>query len=114
MERRLSAILASDVVGYARLMAADEAGTLASLKTLLRELIEPKITAHGGRIVKLIGDGVLADFPSTVNAVACAIEIQTTIGGRRMTSPNDQNLQLRIGINLGDVILDGEDMFGTA
>ena len=73
MERKLSAILASDVVGYSRLMAADEAGTLATLQAHLREIVEPGIASHGGRIVKLMGDGLLADFASTVNAVACAI-----------------------------------------
>lgn len=112
MERRLSAILASDVVGYARLMAADEAGTLARLQALLRELIEPKITAHGGRVVKLIGDGLLADFASTINAVACAIEIQRAIADRESEPSAHESLRLRIGINLGDVIIDGGDIFG--
>ena len=112
LERKLSAIFASDVVGYSRLMAADETGALANLQSHLREIIEPGIASHGGRIVKLMGDGLLADFPSTVNAVECAIEIQQAIAGRNIGLVDDDRFQLRIGINLGDVIIEGGDIFG--
>jgi adenylate cyclase len=106
MERRLTAILAADVVGYSRLMGNDEAGTLAQLKEIRQAVIDAKIAEHRGRIVKLTGDGVLAEFPSVVNAVSCAAEIQTAMRSR--TAP----IQFRIGINLGDVIVDGDDIYG--
>ncbi len=112
MERRLAAILAADVVGYSRLMGKDEAGTLAALKTHRRELIDPKITEHKGRIVKLMGDGVLVEFASVVNAVECAVDIQRGMAERSATVPEDRRIELRIGINLGDVIIDGEDIYG--
>jgi len=104
--RRLTAILAADVVGYSTLMAEDEEGTLAALKTHRRELFDPLIEQHGGRIVKLMGDGVLAEFPSVVEAVECALAIQ------RAMALETGKLTLRIGINLGDVIVDGEDIYG--
>jgi adenylate cyclase len=106
MERRLTAILAADVVGYSQLMGNDEAGTLAQLKEIRQAIIDAKIAEHRGRIVKLTGDGVLAEFPSVVNAVSCAAEIQTAMRSR--TAP----IQFRIGINLGDVIVDGDDIYG--
>ena len=106
MERRLTAILAADVVGYSRLMGNDEAGTLAQLKEIRQAVIDAKIAEHRGRIVKLTGDGVLAEFPSVVNAVSCATEIQTAMRAR--TVP----IQFRIGINLGDVIVEGDDIYG--
>jgi adenylate cyclase len=112
MERRLAAILAADVVGYSRLMGKDEAGTLAALKTHRRELIDPKITEHNGRIVKLMGDGVLVEFASIVNAVECAVDIQKVMAQRNATVPEDRRIELRIGINVGDVIIDGEDIYG--
>jgi len=104
--RRLAAILAADVVGYSALMAADEAGTLAALRAHRAELLDPETARHGGRIVKLMGDGALVEFPSVVDAVACAIAIQTALAG------SGGPLRLRIGINLGDVIVDGEDIYG--
>ena len=112
MERRLTAILAADVVGYSRLMGADEAGTLAELKQIRRELIDGKISEHQGRIVKLTGDGMLAEFPSVVNAVACAVQVQRGMRDRNANAPHDQRIEFRIGVNLGDVIVEGEDIFG--
>jgi adenylate cyclase len=112
MQRRLTAILAADVVGYSRLMGAEEAGTLASLKLLLKDLVQPRITGRGGRIVKLMGDGLLAEFPSVVEAVHCAIEIQQAMPGREADQPDDRRIALRIGVNLGDIIVEGSDIYG--
>ncbi len=112
MERRLAAILAADVVGFSRLMGADEAGTLERLKTLRRELVQPKIAERGGRIVKLMGDGLLAEFPSVVEAVLCAVDIQHSMNQRETELPADQRITLRIGVNLGDVIVEGSDIYG--
>ena len=112
MERRLAAILVADVVGYSRLMEADEAGTLARLKALREELIEPKLAAHRGRIVKLMGDGLLVEFASVVDAVLCAAEIQSAIATANAEVPEDRRLTLRIGINLGDVMVEGDDIYG--
>src|SRR5881394_2178733 len=112
MERRLTDILAADVVGYSRLMGEDETSTLAALKTLRAELIDPKIAEHQGRIVKLTGDGMLVEFPSVVNAVACAAELQRGMRERDAGVPQDQRIEFRIGVNLGDVIVEGEDIFG--
>src|SRR5438046_646963 len=112
MERRLTAILAADVVGYSRLMGADEAGTLAALKSVRTELIDDKIAAHQGRIVKLTGDGMLAEFPSVVNAVTCATAVQRGMQERNADVPQDQRIEFRIGVNLGDVIVDGDDIYG--
>ena len=106
MERRLAAILAADVVGYSKLMGEDEAGTLAALKAHRRELFDPETERHGGRIVKLMGDGALAEFPSVVEAVECALAIQQALAA------NEDKIRLRIGINLGDVIIDGDDLYG--
>jgi len=108
MERRLTAILAADVVGYSRLMGDDEAGTLAQLKEIRQAVVDAKIAEHRGRIVKLTGDGVLAEFPSVVNAVSCATEIQTAMRARTSESA----IQFRIGVNLGDVIAEGDDIYG--
>src|SRR5437588_7336571 len=108
MERRLTAILAADGVGYSRLMGSDEAGTLARLKEIRQAVIDAKIAEHRGRIVKLTGDGVLAEFPSVVNAVSCATEIQTAMRARTSESA----IQFRIGVNLGDVIAEGDDIYG--
>ena len=112
MERRLTAILSGDVVAYSRHMGEDEAGTLAALKTHLKELIEPRIAAHQGRVVKLMGDGILAEFPSVVEAVQCAVQIQRDMADRNATTPENRRIEFRIGINLGDVIVDGDDIFG--
>ena len=106
MARRLAAILAADVVGYSRLMAADEIGTLAALKAHRANLFDPETARHSGRIVKLMGDGVLVEFPSVVDAVECALAIQTTMAG------SEGKIRLRIGINLGDIIIDGDDIYG--
>ncbi len=112
MERRLAAILAADVVGYTRLMGADETGTLERLKSLRRELVQPKIAERGGRIVKLMGDGLLAEFPSVVEAVQCAIDIQQEVAEREPEISDDRRIRLRIGINLGDIIVEGSDIYG--
>ncbi len=112
MERRLAAILAADVVGYSRLMGADEAGTLARLKALRRDCIDPMIAQHRGRIVKLMGDGALVEFASIVDAVRCAVDIQQAISNRDAPASEDQLIQMRIGINLGDVIVEGDDIYG--
>jgi adenylate cyclase len=106
MSRRLSAILASDVVGYTPMMSEDEAGTLLALKTLRTEVFNPRVEEHGGRIVKLMGDGALVEFPSVSNAVSAALSIQRDLA--ESTGP----IRLRIGVNLGDVVLDGEDIYG--
>src|SRR5438552_933435 len=112
MERRLTAILAADVVGYSRLMGANETGTLAALKTLRTDFIDRKIAEHQGRIVKVTGDGMLVEFPSVVSAVACAAEVQRGMCDRNAGIPQDRRIEFRIGVNLGDVIVEGEDIFG--
>lgn len=112
VERKLVAILAADVVSYSRLMRADEAGTLAQLKTHRKELIDPTFEAYGGRIVKTTGDGFLVEFASVVGAVECATDIQREMAARNASVPEEQRLVFRIGINLGDVIIDGEDIYG--
>jgi adenylate cyclase len=111
VKRRLVAILAADVVGYSRLMGEDEAGTLA-LKERRAVVIDPKIAEYDGRVVKLMGDGALAEFASVVDAVQCAIEIQREMAGRNAAIPQDRRIELRIGINLGDVIAEGDDIYG--
>ena len=112
MERRLAAILAADVVGYSRLIRADEEGTLAAFQALRSELIDPKITAHKGRIVKAMGDGILVEFASVVDAVRGAAEIQQLIGEHNTSLPEDRRIVFRIGVNLGDVVIDGDDIHG--
>jgi adenylate cyclase len=112
VERRLSAILVADVVGYSRLMGADEVGTLRQLMAHRRELIDPTIAARRGRIVKTTGDGVLAEFPSAVEAVACAITVQRGLVSRNEAVPEESRLAFRIGINLGDIIIQANDIFG--
>jgi adenylate cyclase len=112
MERHLSAILAADVVGYSRLMGMDETGTLAALKTLRVDFINGKIAEHHGRIVKLTGDGMLVEFPSVVKAVAYAAEIQRGMHDRNADVSQERRIEFRIGVNLGDVIVEGEDIFG--
>ncbi len=108
MERRLAAILAADVVGYSRLIRADEEGTLAALKALHADIIYPKIAEHHGRIVKLMGDGMLAEFASVVDAVRAAVEIQQALAERNADLPEDKRIAFRVGINLGDVVVDGD------
>jgi adenylate cyclase len=112
VERRLAAILAADVAGYSRLMGADEEGTLDHLKAHRRELIDPKIKEHRGRIVKTTGDGMLVEFASVVDAVRSAVEIQRAMVDRNADTPEDKRITFRIGINLGDVIIDGDDIYG--
>jgi adenylate cyclase len=110
--RRLAAILAADVAGYSRLMGADEEGTLERLKALRRELLDPKIAEHRGRIVKTTGDGLLVEFASVVDAVRCAVAVQRAMPERDAGVSADNRIELRIGINLGDVIVDGDDLYG--
>src|SRR5271166_5489058 len=112
VERRLAAILAADVAGYSRLMGADEEGTLERLKAHRRQLVDPKIKEHRGRIVKTTGDGMLVEFPSVVDAVRCAAEIQRAMVDRNPETPEDQRITFRIGVNLGDIIVDGDDIYG--
>src|SRR5215472_9248194 len=112
VERRLKAILAADVAGYLRLMAADEEGTLSALKTLRREVTDPKIKGHRGRIVNTTGDGLLSEFASVVDAVRCAVEVQREIAARNAGVPAGRRIDFRIGINLGDIMIDDNDIFG--
>jgi adenylate cyclase len=112
VERRLAAILAADLVGYSRLMGADELGTLRALKTIRRDHVDPTIAAYGGHIVKTTGDGLLVDFPSVVDAVACGVTIQRKVLERNAAVAEDKRLVFRIGINIGDIIVDGKDIFG--
>ena len=110
--RRLAAILAADVAGYSRLMGADEEGTHERLKAHRRELIDPKIHEHSGRIVKTTGDGMLTEFPSVVDAVRCAAELQRAMIDREAAISEDCRIKFRIGINLGDIIVEDDDIFG--
>ena len=112
VERRLAAILAADVAGYSRLMGADEEGTLAALKAIRRELADPKIKEHRGRIVKTTGDGLLLEFASVVDAVRCAVEVQREMAERNTGVPPDRRIEFRMGINVGDIIRDGRDIYG--
>jgi adenylate cyclase len=112
VERRLAAILAADVAGYSRLMGADEEGTLARLKALRRELADPKIKEHRGRIVKTTGDGLLLEFASVVDAVRCAVEVQREMAELNADVPPDRRIEFRMGINVGDIIKDGRDIYG--
>jgi adenylate cyclase len=112
VERRLAAILAADVASYSRLMGADEEGTLAALQAHRREILDPKIAAHRGRIVKTTGDGLLIEFASVVDATRCAVEVQLGITERNISVPQNKRLEFRIGINIGDVIIEDDDLFG--
>src|SRR6516225_9836235 len=112
VERRLAAILAADVVGYSRLVGIDEEGTLAALKALRKSLIDPKITEHRGRIVKNTGDGALVEFASAVDAVRCALETQREMAERAIKIPEDRRIEFRIGINIGDIVIEEGDIFG--
>src|ERR1700730_3825809 len=112
LQRRLAAILSADVVAYSRLMCIDETRTLARLNSLRRELIDPSIAAHSGRIVKLMGDGALVEFASAVDAVTCAIEIQKQLRDHDAASTEGDPIRFRIGINVGDIIIEGDDILG--
>src|SRR5579864_8638609 len=112
MKRHLLAILAADVAGYSRLMGLDEEGTLAQLKAHRRALVDPKITEHRGRIVKTTGDGILVEFSSVVDAVRCAVDIQRGMMERNAEVSPERRIEFRIGINVGDIIIDGDDIFG--
>ena len=112
VERRLAAILAADVAGYSRLMGIDEEGTHERLRAHLREWVDPKIAEHRGRIVKNTGDGFLAEFQSVVDAVRCAVEVQRGMADREPEVPEERRIRFRIGVNLGDVIVEEHDIFG--
>jgi adenylate cyclase len=112
VERRPAAVLAADVAGYSRLMGADEEGTHAALTALRRELSDPKIGEHRGRIVKTTGDGLLVEFPSVVDAVRCAVALQRDMALRNDGVAKERRIEFRIGINLGDVIIDEHDIYG--
>jgi adenylate cyclase len=112
LERRLAAIMAADMVGYSRLMAADEMGTITRHKTLRETLIDPMVARHDGRVVKATGDGFLVEFSSVLNAVKCAIGIQTAVAEHEADDSSDNRIQYRIGINLGDIVVDAGDIFG--
>jgi adenylate cyclase len=112
VERKLTAILAADIAGYSRLMGADEEGNVARLKTLRRELIHPKIKEHSGHIVTTTGDGILIEFPSVVEAVCYALEVQQGMAKRNADVPQGKRIEFRVGINLGDVIIERGDIYG--
>ncbi|TIT01977.1 MAG: adenylate/guanylate cyclase domain-containing protein [Mesorhizobium sp.] len=112
VQRRLAAILAADVVGYSRLMERDEAGTLVAIKSRRKDVLQPLLAKHNGRIVKLMGDGVLVEFASAVNAVQCAVELQSAMAAANADVPQDSRIVLRVGINLGDVMVEGSDLYG--
>ena len=113
MERRLAAIVAADMVGYSRLMETDETGTLARQKRHQAELIDPMIAAHHGNIVKLTGDGLTAEFPSVVEAVRCAVEVQREMAVREADVPEEHRIRYRIAVNLGDIIFEDGDVYGN-
>jgi len=112
VERKLAAILAADVAGYSRLMGVDEEGTLARLKACRRELIDPKTAEHRGRVVKSTGDGILIEFPSIVDAIRCAMEMQLAMSERNAKIPGEKRIEFRVGVNLGDIISDADDIYG--
>ena len=112
VDRRLAAILAADVAGYSRQMEADEEGTLAALRAIRRELGDPKIAEHRGRIVKTTGDGMLVEFASVVDAVRCAVELQREMIARNAAAPAGRRIEFRMGINVGDIIIEDGDIFG--
>jgi adenylate cyclase len=112
VERRLAAIMAADVVGYSRLMEANEERTLGALRQHRREFLDPTVAKHRGRIFKVMGDGFLVEFGSVLNAVRCAVEIQTGMPDRNAGIPDDRQIKFRMGINVGDIMVDGEDFYG--
>jgi adenylate cyclase len=112
VERKLAAILAADIAGYSRLVGRDEEGTLARLRALRRELIDPTIAEHRGRIFKTTGDGVLVEFASVVDAVRCAVTVQQATAAREAALHSERRIEFRIGINLGDIVVEGDDILG--
>src|SRR3989442_9206479 len=110
-QRRLAAIISADAAGYSRLMGRDDSGTLAGLKAHRRELIDPKIAEYGGRIVKTTGDGLLVEFPSVVDAVRCAVDMQRGMAERNAGVPHEQRIDFRVGINVGEIIVENDDIF---
>src|SRR5215471_3329182 len=112
VQRRLAAILAADVVGYSRLMERDEAGVLTALKSRRKEVLEPLVARHRGRVFKISGDGVLVEFASAVHAVQCAIDLQQGMTAANAKLPADRRIVLRVGVNLGDVMVEGSDLYG--
>src|ERR1700693_1806567 len=112
VDRRLAAILAADIAGYSRLMGTDDEGTLRLLKAYRKELVDPKIAEHRGRIVKTTGDGMLVEFVSVVDAVRCAVDIQRAMSERNTEVPAEKRIEFRIGINVGDIISDANDIYG--
>jgi adenylate cyclase len=112
VERRLAAILAADVAGYSRLIEADEEGTLARLKTLRAAVIDPRIVNYHGRIVKTTGDGLLVEFASVVDALRCAAELQAALANSNASLPPDRRIEFRIGVNVGDIVVEDGDIFG--
>jgi class 3 adenylate cyclase len=112
IQRRLAAVMAADVVGYSRLMETDEAGTLAALKSRRRQVLQPLVTRHHGRVFKVTGDGVMVEFASAVNALQCAIDVQHAMADANAALPEKLQIVLRIGVNLGDVMVDGSDLYG--
>src|SRR5467141_1272381 len=112
VERRLTAILAADVAGYSRLIGADEEGTLAQLKAFRKTLLDPTIAKHRGRIVKTTGDGMLVEFASAVDAARCSVEVQRGMAAQNADVPQDVRIEFRIGIHVGDIIIDDNDIFG--
>jgi class 3 adenylate cyclase len=112
VDRRLAAILAADVAGYSRLMSADEVGTFSALKDHRSNAIDPTIASHAGRIVKTTGDGLLVEFSSAIEAVQCALDIQKAMTERNRDVPPNRRIDFRIGINIGDIIIDSDDVFG--
>jgi class 3 adenylate cyclase len=110
-ERRLAAIMAADIVGYSRLMETDEAATLAAIKALRADVIDPLLREHSGRVVKLMGDGALVEFRSVVDAVNCAVAMQTGVAAYQAAAPPERRIVFRIGVNLGDVVVEGDDLF---
>src|SRR5258705_9932427 len=111
-QRRLAAILAADVVGYSSLMESDETGTLTRLRTLRANIFDPSVAAHSGRMVKLMGDGALVEFASAIDAVTCAVDIQKSVREHNAGEAADKGIWFRIGINVGDIIVDGDDIYG--
>src|ERR1700687_5054427 len=112
VERKIAVILSADVVGYSRLMGLDEEGTLVTLKAHRQHLLDPKIVEYKGHIVKTTGDGLLVEFTSVINAVQCALDIQTGMTERNSQVPTERQICFRIGINVGDVIIDGDGIYG--
>ncbi|AZN96114.1 adenylate/guanylate cyclase domain-containing protein [Mesorhizobium sp. M9A.F.Ca.ET.002.03.1.2] len=112
IQRRLAAVIAADVVGYSRLMETDEAGTLAALKSRRKQVLQPLVARHDGRIFKVTGDGVMVEFTSAVNALQCAIDVQHAMAAANAALPEKLHIVLRIGVNLGDVMVEGSDLYG--